>query len=258
MKAYYLLILLLIGCISEPIEVIEEKEAYTCTGSTYVPTGVVLGDILVPENKGVGLNTELWEDKIIPYYLDARWYDSPYLQDIYKVMDHLETLGFTFIPIELFDEKYPDYIYVKYAGFGYSYIGKKGGEQQIYLPTSYNNGAFAHEFGHVVGLGHTHNTPSSSEWLKFYPENMIEENKSFFEPWSSYDNTNRLYNSCEYLDYYDINSVMNYGSTAYSKNGEYTMTLKDGTPFNTVDFFSEGDNLTILRMYDYWEQTKNK
>ena len=188
----------------------------------------------------------LWEDKVIPYYLDTRWNGTDELQVVYEVMGIYEDLGFTFIEIpqeELFSHGYDGYIYIKYSDVAASYIGKKGGEQQMYLPAKWNTfkTTAIHEFGHAVGLHHGHKRADRDNYLTFHWDNIPAERYPFFEPSEGY------YTG---LDYFDTESVMLYHCKAYGiDSSKPTMTLKDGTCISPGDVLSDGDKATIQYLY---------
>lgn len=265
MKKYLIILILLsYSCCLESLEgEIDEPEVeqWECPLGTKLPGeafGTVdnpfEGDILIDPKKGNGLTVDLWPNRIVPVFIDERFAErSPErLAEIYETFDRLGTIDFTFIILtvdDIFSGEYPNYIYVKYAGFGYSYIGMHGGEQQLYLPFTYNGNTYDHEFGHALGLGHLHTTCMQDEWLTIYHDNIQPDMEKFFQPWCERDD--RLKNSAEHLTYYDSISVMNYGSNAYAIDVQKpTMTTKAGTWFDPSDTYSDGDLLSIDRMYD--------
>lgn len=268
MKRYILpiLILLFIGCSTPEVEPDVESETFVCPEILELPQNAVgtvdnlfQGDILITDKiKQVGAVTELWDDKIVPLYFDERWSEEQ-KNFIKGSLWQLEIEGFTFPEISQEEIFEGNSIYVKYSGIAASYIGKSGGNQNMYLPVSWlSSGVIAHEFGHAVGLHHPHVTDMQGEWLTIYWDNIKEERKSFFRTYREYDSNHvNQTEGFEYGDEYDIYSVMNYGSNAFAIDPmKPTMTLKDGTWFKPGGQLSEGDILSIRRMYDCYEKNK--
>ena len=252
-KIIYLLAILMIGCSPEAEQ---ETQAFECPG-LFEPSNAVgtldapfQGDILIDQSKQAGVTSKsrLWEGRVIPVYFDERYEGTPQKDSVYKAFKEFESIGFSFveyseIPIDA------DVVYIKWSGIAISYVGRKGGEQELYLPVFWNTfyDATLHELGHLVGLWHPHNTPRQKEWLSVNRDNIQADKLSFFEV---YDTEN-----FEYGDAYDIYSVMNYSSYAYAIDTSIpTMTLKDGTLFEGQSRLTDADKLSIDRMYNCLNQ----
>jgi len=212
------------------------------------------GDILIdPKTKqaGVTSGSRLWKGRVIPVYFDDRFEGNSQKDSVYKAFKEFESIGFTFVEyseLPMFNPNLSndtDIVHIKWAGIAVSYVGRKGGEQELYLPVFWNTfyDATVHELGHLVGLWHPHNTPRQAEWLTVNRDNIQPDKLSFFE---IFDTEN-----FEYGDEYDIYSVMNYNSYAYAIDTSIpTTTLKDGTLFESQSRLTNGDKLSIDRMYN--------
>jgi len=260
-KIIYLLAITLIGCSTENTK--QEEQAFICP-DVFTPENAVgtldspfQGDILIaPKSKqaGVTSGSRLWDDRVIPVYFDERYEGTPQKDSVYKAFKEFESIGFTFIEystLPILDSNLPSdmgIVHIKWAGIALSYVGVYGGEQELYLPVKWNTfyDATLHELGHLVGLWHPHNTPRQSEWLNVNRDNIQQDKIDFFE----------IYNTenFEYGDEYDIYSVMNYSSYVYAIDTSIpTMTLKDGTLFESQSRLTDGDKLSIDRMYNCYE-----
>jgi len=212
------------------------------------------GDILIaPKSKqaGVTSGSRLWEGRVIPVYFDEKFEGTSQKDLVYKAFKEFESIGFTFVEYTelLYDQ---DLVYIKWSGVAVSYVGRLGGEQELYLPVKWNTfyDATLHELGHLVGLWHPHNPPRQAEWLTVNRDNIQADKLSFFEVYET--------DNFEYGNEYDIYSVMNYNSYYAAINTSIpTMTLKDGTLFESQSRLTNGDKLSIDRMYNCYELKTN-
>ena len=255
---YLLAITLIMGCSTENTKQEEQcPELFTPENAVGTLDNPFQGDILIdPKTKqsGVTSGSRLWQGRLIPVYFDDQFEKTPQKDSVYKAFKEFESIGFTFVEydeLSMLDPDLPndmDIVYIKWSGVSVSNIGRKGGEQELYLPVKWNSfyDATVHELGHLVGLWHPHNTPRQGEWLTVNRDNIQPDKLPFFE---IFDTEN-----FEYGDEYDIYSVMNYSSYAYAIDTSIpTMTLKDGTLFESQSRLSEGDKLSIERMYSCYE-----
>ena len=87
----------------------------------------------------------------------------------------------------------------------------------------YYIGSIVHELGHAIGLFHEHQRHDRDQYIDVFYNNIREDSKDQFDPMpeSAYRlPKNRLY---------DYDSVMHYGSHAFSKDASIeTMRTKSG------------------------------
>ena len=110
---------------------------------------------------------------------------------------------------------------------------------------------YRHELGHTLGLAHEHKRPDRDTYITYYPKNVetAMESQFFKLPAGSYN-----YHGSTF----DFNSIMLYGSYAYSKYGyEYpentahaTLLKKDGTSFEAKSTISNTDKDVIRKIYN--------
>lgn len=123
---------------------------------------------------------------------------------------------------------------------GWAHIGYQGGKQTISLDQYISVGSVIHEMGHTVGLYHEHARQDRDQYVSIQWGN-IQDGQAY--------NFNK-YTSGTDIGPFNINSVMMYWPTSYSKNGLPTIKRADGTNFTyNRTGFTTGDINTINAMY---------
>lgn len=136
---------------------------------------------------------------------------------------------------------YVEFIFGSSSGSdGWAHIGYQGGKQTVSLDQYISLGSVIHEMGHTVGLYHEHTRKDRDQYVKILWNN-IQSGQSY--------NFN-IYNSGTDIGPFNINSVMMYWPTSYSKNGLPTITRADNSNFTyNRTGFTTGDINTINTMY---------
>ncbi|MCG8429447.1 MAG: M12 family metallopeptidase [Chromatiales bacterium] len=106
----------------------------------------------------------------------------------------------------------PNYIYVKNDPGNWSYVGMIGGKQEMGIYNWSYKFIIAHEIGHALGLLHEQSRSDRDSYVNILTENITSGKEHNFDKAST---TN-------YGDY-DFDSVMHYGRTAFTKNGQNTI-----------------------------------
>ena len=205
----------------------------------------LVGDILVADlenrDKGVGrvfLLGGKWKNGVIPFKID------PKLDDTDKIEGAIEHYH-SFTDLKLVPRTgQKDYVYFKYngkKGSCSSFVGRKGGKQIINLPDWCDQGGVIHELGHAFGLLHEQQHPDRDKYLTIHHNNIKPLTLPNF--WKV-PLVGKSYSS------FDFDSIMLYHSFAFTKNGEMTITRKDGTKYKTSeDVLSEGDIESLRAIY---------
>jgi len=127
----------------------------------------------------------------------------------------------------------------------WSKLGKRGGRQPLSLETGcvYDVGTPIHEFMHALGWLHEQSRMDRDSYVQIHAENIKDGMASQFDKCPS--------GYCTVQDLaYDYGSVMHYSSTAFSKNGQATITKLDGsTDFSQRNGFSDLDIQGINKFY---------
>ncbi|KAG1665126.1 Zinc metalloproteinase nas-13 [Nymphon striatum] len=104
----------------------------------------------------------------------------------------------------------------------HSRIGMVGGRQQLSLGRGCNNhGIIIHEVGHALGLYHEQNRNDRDKYLKIIWDNILPSQRHNFkqqQTWATFLMTS-----------FDYDSIMEYGSKSFSKNGLDTIEVLDKT-----------------------------
>jgi len=100
-----------------------------------------------------------------------------------------------------------------------------------------------HEMGHIVGVWHEQSRPDRDTYVNVNYNNVIAASRSNFD--EPYDGE-----GVQELTLYDYASVMEYPSTAFSRNGEPCIeSIPAGIPLSNASGYSAGDIDGILRLY---------
>ncbi|XP_021959221.1 astacin-like metalloprotease toxin 5 [Folsomia candida] len=229
------------------ISVLLRQKLVTCTGldSSFDKIGntsghrkaggleegiIQVGDMLFYDNdffnngtlKGAITTAErLWDGGVIPYeideYFERNW---PLILEAMQQYEDFTCVKFVARTTEV------NYLYIEQGTAGCStFVGNlRRGKQILRLGRGcLFIGTVVHELGHTVGFHHEHNRIDRDEYIDVLWENIQQGSERLFVKTPA---------SKEWLiNGYDIDSIMHYGETAFSKDGvSPTMKSKDGRP----------------------------
>ncbi|MCK8522955.1 M12 family metallopeptidase [Aquimarina sp. D1M17] len=126
-----------------------------------------------------------------------------------------------------------------------SSVGMIGGRQNINLADGCSTGSTIHEIGHAVGLWHEQSRADRENWITIQWQNIQSGKEHNFQTY-----VQRGRDGDEYTNSLDFGSIMMYSSKAFSKNGQRTITRKDGSGYSTQrNGLSSSDLEGINKMY---------
>jgi astacin len=151
-----------------------------------------------------------WPNAVVPYQIAA---DHPKKADILKAITHVtEKTKVCLTP----RTNQTDYIrFVSGSGCS-SYVGRQGGVQDVEIGAC-SFGSIAHEISHAAGLWHEHSREDRDNFVTIHWENIQSSKEHNFVKHVSDGIDIRTY---------DYGSIMHYSPTAFSKNGNPTISVK--------------------------------
>jgi hypothetical protein len=127
------------------------------------------------------------------------------------------------------------------SGSGNSYIGRIGGEQQIWGSGTCTVSTLLHEMGHATGFWHEQSRPDRDSYVTVNFNNMVN---------TAYGDSTIQYDDMQALTLYDWSSVMHYFPLNFSKNGSPVLeSIPAGMRLSNVVGYSAGDIDAIRRLY---------
>lgn len=153
-----------------------------------------------------------WPNGVVPYVIDGGLSNPSRATDAMAEIE-LVTNGVTFVP----RTNESDYIKFVDSDGCSSPVGRDGGAQEIKLGSGCTTGNAMHEVLHSLGMYHEHTRCDRDAFVTINWDN-IEDDRSF-----NFDR--QCDDATDYFDY-DVGSIMHYGATFFSKNGQPTIELK--------------------------------
>jgi hypothetical protein len=211
---------------------------------------LVEGDIFQKKSTGrrsIGVpdSGQLWVDGIVPYKIGSALAQHS-IAAIENAISHWNQVsGITFMPVaEVIAAKgaSKDSVLFKKKEGCASWVGRQGGQQEVWVGANCSTGSIMHEIGHVLGLEHEHTRPDRDQYITIHWASISADKSHNFDVARS---------SVKLLGKYDYGSIMHYGRYNFSQSGEPTITPLFGE-LNSIGQRaapSQGDLNAVAELY---------
>jgi len=207
---------------------IEEEEAPSAAGIVH----------------GVGISGAQfrWPNGVVPWEFHSN-YPQTRRQNVLNAVQHWEQNTFLRFPQRTAANSgsFPDYVRIVDDGGCWSMVGRRGGRQDLSLSAGCGFGAAVHELGHAVGLWHEQSREDRDRFVRIEWANITQGREHNF---------NQHISDGDDIGGYDYGSIMHYGRTAFSRNGQPTIVpLQSGAQIGQRNGLSAGDIAAVRAMY---------
>jgi hypothetical protein len=174
---------------------------------------IILGRLVDFEGQGsvaIDGNNRRWPNGVIPYTIAA---NHPKRTDILAAIKMVNDNTVLCVRPRTNEADFINFV----SGDGCaSFVGKVGGQQEITIG-SCSVGSIAHEMIHAAGMFHEQSREDRDNFIRVLTQNITAGKEHNF---------NKHISDASDIGPYNYGSIMHYGATAFSKNGQKTIEIK--------------------------------
>jgi len=183
-----------------------------------------------------------WINNLVPFQFDMNVPDQV-REMVFDAIDHWEdNTSMTFIERNNDNAtEFPDFVNIVSDEFAcWSFVGRRGGSQDLNVVAACEFGATVHEFGHAIGLWHEQSREDRDNFVQINWDN-IEDGREH--------NFNQHINDGDDMGEYDYGSIMHYGAFDFSDNNLPTITTLEPAFIGQRNGLSPLDIASIIENY---------